>query len=125
MVQRGFTLYPSMASLIRTWRSDLFVTRSRHFWRGNIWVRLYPRMKTFLLGEGASTSISAPRSYQLGHQVIETHLAKVTFFLNNIIVQKLQPQKPGDITFGANVYHVPGFCLLGFGGIQYINLSIN
>ena len=65
-----------MASLIRTRLSDLLVlaTRSRHFWQGNLWVQLYPRMKTFLLvpcranvpHPGAATLISAPRSNQLG-----------------------------------------------------------
>ena len=35
--------YTMMASLIR------MQTRSRHFRRGNLWVQLYPRMKTFLL----------------------------------------------------------------------------
>ena len=38
-----------MVSLIRTLLSDLYTTRSRHFRQGNLWVQLYPRMKTFLL----------------------------------------------------------------------------
>ena len=41
--------YTRIASLIRTWLSDLYITRSRHFWRGNLWVQLHPKMKTFLL----------------------------------------------------------------------------
>ena len=41
--------YTRMASLIRTRQSDLIETKFRHFPRGNLWVQLYPRMKTFLL----------------------------------------------------------------------------
>ena len=43
---RGFT---RMASFIRMRQSDLFTMRGRHFRRGNLWVQLYPRMKTFIL----------------------------------------------------------------------------
>ena len=66
------------ASLIRSGQlSDfMYVMRRRHFRRGNLWVQLYPRMKTFLLvprratnidvpHPGTSTLISAPRSNQL------------------------------------------------------------
>ena len=42
---RGFT---RMASFIRMRQSDLFEMRGRHFRRGNLWVQLYPRMKTFI-----------------------------------------------------------------------------
>ena len=41
--------YTRMASFIRTRQSDLFVTRSWHIRRGNLWVQLYPRMKTLWL----------------------------------------------------------------------------
>ena len=41
--------YTRMASLIRTWLSDSYTIRSKHFQRGHLWVQLYPRMKTFLL----------------------------------------------------------------------------
>ena len=72
--------YTRMASLIRMQLSDLYTMRSSHFWRVNLWVQLYHRMKTFLLvsrwasnhrcGQhpGASTLSSAPRSNQLGNQ---------------------------------------------------------
>ena len=41
--------YTRIASSIRTWFSDLYMTRCRHFCGENLWVRLYSRMKTFLL----------------------------------------------------------------------------
>ena len=60
----------------------MYATRSRHFRRGNLWVQLYPRMKTFLLmprqGLEPPTyhilgrqNCSVPWSKQLGHQDIK------------------------------------------------------
>ena len=74
-----FHSYTRMASLIRTRQGGLYVTRSRHFRRGNLWVQLYPRMKIFQLmprwasnhrrtTSWASTLLSAPQSIQLNHQ---------------------------------------------------------
>ena len=41
--------YTRIASFIRTRQSDLFVTRSRHFQRENLWAQLYHRIKTLLI----------------------------------------------------------------------------
>ena len=71
--------YTRMASLIRRRQCDFLVTRSRHFRRGNLWVQLYPRMKTFLLvprrasihrrtTSCSSTLVSTQQSKQLGNQ---------------------------------------------------------
>ena len=41
----------------RTWSSDLNATRSRHFQRENLWMQLFPSMKTFLLVRPRTTKV--------------------------------------------------------------------
>ena len=78
----------------------MYATRNRHFRRGNLWVQLYSRMKTFLLvpagprttdvpHPGASTLISAPRSNQLSNQAYLSHPNK---FVNVLYVVVLSGQ---------------------------------
>ena len=88
-----------MASLIRMRQSDLFATRSRHFRRGNLWVQLYPRMKTFLLVPRQSSNhrrttswgvnIDAPRSKQLDNQGFDSVLTKSFLPFGNIFQKSL------------------------------------